>query len=395
MILSLFVTHSIHNFWDTFDLYWFYPLYLLVLVFGVFKLGVKKVLWNKFSLFVLIISLSSLLSMLFNPYPLIMWVKQVGGWIFFGYSWLAIILMQSSQKITILNIYVSVAIIAAFLTIPEQILHLSGIHLTPMKGGWLGMFRCYSICIEPFTLALLVVPVIIYYLEKGKTLIVKERIYLIVLLIGLFFTFSSAGWLVIGLYFIFSLFSKSPNNNKLLRVGIFALLVLAFSLYGGTRLRISETVSIFSNFPKLPNQEVLNKTNTSSRAIYLNAITAWHQFSENPLIGGGLGSHGQAYEKVVSEKLYKKEILIAHYNQLDGASGAIRWLSEMGVFGLLLFFWFVFRISINRKKSLRLPALGYWTCFLLHAGNYFQFGSLLWMMLVGFDISDEENSSLD
>src|SRR5690606_29305164 len=134
--------------------------------------------------FVLVISLSSLLSMLFNPYPLILWLKQVGGWIFFGYSWLAIISMQTSRKVELLNVYATVAIIAAFLTIPEQILHLSGIHLTPMKGGWLGFFRCYSISDEPFPLALLIVPVIILYLEKGKTLIMRERIYLIILLIG-------------------------------------------------------------------------------------------------------------------------------------------------------------------------------------------------------------------
>jgi len=390
MILSLFVTHSIHNFLELFDLYWFYPVYVIVLLFGALKLGLKKLFWNKLSVFILAISIISLLSMFINPYPLFLWVKQVGGWVFFGYSWLAIILMQSYGKTKILTFYTTVAIIAAFLTIPEQILHLNGIHLTPMKGGWLGLFRCYSISDEPFPLALLIVPVIIYYLEKGKTLTMRERVYLIILLIGLFFTFSGAGWLAIGLYFIVSLFIKSSNHIKAIRISIFALFVLAFSFYSGTRLRISETVSIFTHFPKLPNQEVLNQTNTSSRAIYLNAITAWHQFTKNPLIGGGLGSHGVAYENVVTEKLTEKKIFIAHYNQLDGASGAIRWLSEMGIFGFLLFFWFVYRISTNRKKDLRLPALGYWSCFLLHAGNYFQFGSLMWMLLVGFDVADEE-----
>ncbi|MCK9480555.1 MAG: O-antigen ligase family protein [Bacteroidia bacterium] len=381
MVLSLFVTDKSPNFFNLFDFYWFYPLYLLVIGYGIYRLGISTLLNQRWLYFVLIIASTSIISNLIHPYSYLQLGKQIIGWLVIGYAWIIMFKLQK-DRISILNTYFSIAIIAAFLTIPEQILHVLDIHITPKKGGWLGLYRCFSFANEPFPLALLLIPCIIYYIEKGSKLIVKEKIYLFLLLTALFFTFSGGGWLVIGIYFIFSAFRQTKMVYKLITGVLFLLFITSFTLYRGTQLRIKETVQLFQNFPQLPTEEVLNQTNTSSRAIYLNSITAWHQFTANPLLGGGLGSHGEAYDESIIQPLEQHNIHIAHFNKFDGASGAIRWFSEMGLFGLLLFGMFVRKILRYQHKELIAPVFGFWIAFLLHSGNYFHNGSMMWIQKI-------------
>lgn len=379
MVLSLFVTIKIPNFQNLFDFYWYYPLYGIVVVYGIFKIGLKTLIMQPWLAFVGLIAGVSLISLWIHPYSYIQWLKLVIGWLFLGYSWLIIFRLQK-QPNNILNTYFSIAIVAAFLTIPEQILHVLDIHITPKKGAWLGMYRCFSIANEPFPLAMLLMPCIIYYLEKGKNLFFKEKVFLFLLICGLFFTFSGGGWAVIGIYFIYSVLKKSANYNRLIRLGFLILLLLVSFFYKGTQLRISETTSIFGYFPEIPPTEILNNTNTSSRAIYLNTLVAWKQFLQNPILGGGLGSHGEAYEQYVTKPLENKNILIAHFNQADGASGAVRWFSEMGLFGVFLLGLLLRKILFENIQELKLPMLGFWFAFLIHAGNYFHNGSMMWLL---------------
>lgn len=378
MVLSVFVTSKVQNFQHLFDFYWYYPLYLIVIVYGVMKLGFVRLLKQKWLLFVGVIATLSLISLWINPYSYFQWAKQVAGWLLFGYAWIVIYLLQE-EKNNILNIYFSIAIIAAFLTIPEQILHVLDIHITPKKGGGLGLYRCFSIVNEPFPLAMLLIPVIIYYLEQGRVLLANEKLYLLILFIGLFFTFSGGGWLVLVLYFIFSIIKRSSAKGIIMKVVMLLLLVISFTFYKGTQLRITETVSIFKHFPELPDVQTLNSTNTSSRAIYLNTIVAWKQFVQNPISGGGLGSHGEAYNEFITKPLHDKQIVIAHFNQFDGASGLIRWFSEMGLCGMLFLFMFFRQIIRQSDKKWVASELGFWIAFLIHAGNYFHNGSMMWM----------------
>jgi O-antigen ligase len=395
-VFSLFYSPSKQNFLSWFDLYWYYPLYALLILFGLLLHGKKQfakiknftfsaffhnikyqilsgqingLLWF-FSFLIL-----SLFSMFLWPYPFTAFAKQVIGFVFFSLAWSSFFRFVSFQRA--IQTYLVVAFIAALFTIPEQILHLNGIHITPKKGAWLGLYRCFSFTDEPFSLALLLLPAIFWKIQTWQNFSLKKIFTVVVLLVGLLFTFSGAGWLAFGFaLFAIALYSSKALVKWALVSGI-VLLFVGFFSYHGTRLRITETVSLFRHFPDLPRETVLNATNSSSRAIYLNAIVAAKQIQKNPLSGGGLGSHKHAYKDFIETPLKNRKEATVHYNQADAASGILRALSEMGLFGLAFFvflFWTLRKYLIYQRAGMG----AYWLAFLLHGGNYFLHGPFFW-----------------
>jgi len=377
MLLSLFITPSIKNFNGLFDLYWFYPIYLILIVIGIFTLKKTLVKGNKFLLFWLIIFLISTTANLIHPYPIENLLKQSFGFLFVGLAWFVFFKLKWLTIHETFNAYLKIAIIAAFLTIPEQILHYNGIHLTPMKGAWLGMFRCYSICEEPFYLALLIAPALIHLLKNLEQS--KDYIILTILTIGLFFTFSGAAWLGIILYFIVKLFKQENYKQIIVSMALIIGILSILFAYKGTQTRIKQSYELFAYFPQIPNIQFLESQNTSSRSIYLNSVVAWQQFKLNPLIGGGIGSHKSAYEKIIIKKM--PENAIAHYNVNDGGSGLIRWISEFGLLGIFLILFLLKSLVLSKKNNIKEASLSYWLIHLIHAGNFFSHGTFFWIFI--------------
>jgi O-antigen ligase len=379
MIISIFFTLSVKNFYDLFDFYWFYPLYLVVILLAIKSLGWKKLFYNRYTLLVSILSVSSMIGLFINPYPYFDLFKQVSGFLFIGLTWFGFIKMQWLNKEQLLKRYVQIAVFAAFLCIPEQILHLSNIHITPLKGAWLGLFRCYSICDEPFFLALLISPVFIYYMGKINSLLLREKLSLIIIVIALFFTFSGAAWLGILIYFLLTIFTVKSIKLKIIYFLSLIAILSMMLMYHGTQKRIFQTIVLFKNFPAIPSYETLESSNNSSRSIYLNAIAAWHQFKRNPITGGGLGSHQYAYKNHVFNNV--KNPIFKHYNASDGASGVIRWLSEMGLIGVFLLLILFQSIYKNSSQELIKSKFVYWLIRIIHAGNFFSHGSFFWLLI--------------
>ncbi len=388
MLLTLFFTPSIKSFYNVFDFYWYYPLYLFTLMFGVYKLGFKTVFINKYSYFVLFLFVLGIISKFLNPYPFIDLIKQIGGFILVGFTWFVFFKLNIIPTKQIFNIYLKICFILSLLTIPEQILHQFGVHLTPLKGGWLGLYRCYSICDEPFYFSLLITPSIIYYFNQkfNKT----NLLILSSLFIGLFQTFSGAAWLGLMLYFLIDVFREKDKTKQLIH--IVAILTLSFIVlsYHGTQKRIIETSKMFSYFPEIPPLTQLERFNTSSRSIYLNSVTTFEQLKNNPIIGGGIGSHKNTYNESIIKKI--PDNTIKHYNVSDGASGIIRWISELGIVGLI-FILFLLKKTIFKSNSIfRKSALVYWIIHLIHAGNFFSHGTFFWYFIIN-DRWFERNSN--
>ncbi|MDP2175536.1 MAG: O-antigen ligase family protein [Bacteroidota bacterium] len=334
---------------------------------------------NRYTKIVAIIGISSFISLMINPYPFLDFSKQILGFLFIGITWYGFIKMQWLNKEQLLKRYVQIAVFAAFLCIPEQILHVLNIHITPLKGAWLGLFRCYSICDEPFFLALLISPVFIYYMGKINSLLLREKLSLIIIAIALFFTFSGAAWLGILIYFLLTIFTvKSVRLKIIYFLSLIAILSMML-MYHGTQKRIFQTIVLFKNFPAIPSYETLETYNSSSRSIYLNAVVTWMQFKNNPLLGGGLGSHHLAYQKHVLNQI--KNPIFKHYNASDGASGALRWLSEMGLIGIFILGLLFRRIRKTSHQEIKNSKSVYWLIRLIHAGNFFSHGSFYWLFI--------------
>jgi hypothetical protein len=382
IVFSLFMNFRKSGFLGMFDLYWYYVVFVLVIVEEIFKSGMQNLMDKKYLILVAIIFVTSLVSIFINPYEFHFLIKQIAGFLFFGLAWIAILKINENKISVILNIYLSVAIIAAFFTIPEQILHQLDIHITPKKGGMLGMFRCYSFVDEPFPLSMLLLPWIIFYLERFRISNAKEKAYLFILLIAFFFTFSGAGWLAFLVYLIFKVLTMKQIVRRIFILISVATTLFVFFSYHGTRLRVKETTQIFNNFPQIPSQEILNATNSSSRSIYLNSVVAYHQLLKNPITGGGLGSHFSAYQTHIAQVLNNRNEEVVHLNQFDGASGFLRIMSEMGLVGFILLTLLLYLIFNNHNKERWFPVLFFWICFILHSGNYFHYGSIMWLVFL-------------
>lgn len=396
MVLSVFVqTGAIQNVGGVFDFYWYYPLYFFVFIQGVFRL--------RFSLcrpllgIIIILFVSSLLAYAFQPYPKIALLKQTAAWAFILLVWWFFLSQEkaNSRLSDLFRTYVIVAVVAAFLTLPEQFLHQLGLHLTPKKGGWLGLYRCYSICIEPFTLGTLLLPAFLILLslrlQNSKTVPLYA---LPILTIGIFLTFSFAVWIALltGLAALSVLHIKTMGKYTL---PLMVVIGLGLVSYSGSRARIVETAGLFSFFPSLPPAEVLHRSNSSSRAVYLNAICAYEQVKQHPLTGGGLGSHATAYAQYIEIPLVESGVILAHYNQVDAGSAWLRWLSEMGLLGLLLAILWVRKILQTTPYSWIIGAMAYLLSVGLHGGNYFHFGLQAWIILTGFIWQKNERPGFD
>lgn len=322
----------------------------------------------------------SLVSQIVSSYPWVDLIKQGGGWLLFSSTWLIFASWYRKHSFNLMSIYAALAILAAALTLPEQVLHQLQIHVRPMKGGWLGLYRCYSITTEPFTLALLILPVLTCYLWHLFELNFVQRVYLTVLLMALFFTFSGAGWLVLFCVLLAMGIVRSSGLYRAILWGLSVALGISFVLYGGTQLRITQTLRLFQNYPHIPSQIQLNEANSSSRAVYLNAVAAGYQFSRNPITGGGLGSHKTAYQEAVLKPMEEQNIQVAHYNMSDGAAASLRWISETGLMGIFLVLYWL-RLGFKQQNTQQQMSISaYLLAYLMHSGNYFQNGTFFWLV---------------
>lgn len=382
MLLSVFFTASIKNAFGLFDFYWFYVIYLIVWLRGFYIIGLKKILFNPFSISLGIIILLSIVNFLLIKYPIFDLIKQSIGFVFCGLAWWIMMHDYKHNFKPIINAFLIIATIAAILCIPEQLLHIYNIHITPKKGAFMGLYRCYSFCEEPFYLAMLLAAALVWYLHQWSALNKYQKTAVFFLLNGLFMTFSGAAWIGILVYGILVMFKKSSLVYKALLLIIITLMSLLIGTYHGTQKRISDTVNIFKSFPHLPSNQQLIKTNSSSRSIYLHAITAWEQGKKNPITGGGLGSHQNAYNKVVIAPLKNRaQPFVVHLNAADAASGLIRWVSEMGLLGASLIVLLLIQLLYIKKDANSEAAGSYWIIHLIHGGNYFIHGSFLFLFL--------------
>jgi hypothetical protein len=94
--------------------------------------------------------------------------------------------------------------------------------------------------------------------------------------------------------------------------------------------------------------------NISTFSIYSNYLVAKEVIQRNFLFGSGLGTHPFSYDYYI-DQLYKPEkyadnhYVNAKLNREDGSSLFIRLLSELGVFGILSFLFFIFKFYLGRE----------------------------------------------
>jgi len=126
------------------------------------------------------------------------------------------------------------------------------------------------------------------------------------------------------------------------------VVIIAFNfLYNNVnefKTRYDGTISLFSG-----EEFVLGTTHGSSYILYNNYTVALKNFTNNPLFGGGLGSHVSAFDKYSLAKNFMVKGF--DYNGQDASSMFLRLMSETGLFGLSVFLIIMIKCYVKRNSN--------------------------------------------
>jgi hypothetical protein len=134
-------------------------------------------------------------------------------------------------------------------------------------------------------------------------------------------------------------------------------------------------------------KEDLANSNLSTFTLYTNALIAWKSFLRNPFFGSGLGSHSISYDYFINDivEVNRAPLLL---NQNDANSLFLRILSELGIFGIFVFIYFILKNHINIKdigqSKLFIINNSILVMFFMKAlrmGHYFNNGFILFVLL--------------
>lgn len=219
-----------------------------------------------------------------------------------------------------------------------------------------------SILLEPAHFATIVLPACFYFFKSNE--IKNSKVYFILIFTAILLSFSSLGY--IGLIFGLILIPDSLNIKKSVLTVFFSFLIF-YIFYNNVeqfKIRTNDTLASIGD-------NNLKGSNLSTYALLSNFYVAVNSFTDHPLIGSGLGSHVLSHQKYIGNidgvETFSDEYV--NLNAQDANSLFLRVLSELGLFGLLLTFIFIFK---NYSKDIISKAiLIYFFCKLFREGHYF------------------------
>lgn len=294
-------------------------------------------------------------------------VPQVIGIGFFAGFFLIFFANARHDPVSLFEIYVQYAIVVALLGLPILV--------------WTGLsedfWRLQSIFAEPAHYATAMIPATAYALATAR----KAPLRAVILGGAMLLTFSLTGYIGIGLSLAFVV-GRRWWARLLLALFGGLLLLGAYAASPEIRMRIDDTARVAATAD-------LAGANLSTYALLSNLWVAWSAFLEQPLVGGGLGSHRFSHEKHIGD-LTGLGVLEDYIdqNKHDANSLLVRTLSEQGLIGIIIiltFMWY-FRTAYNSKHQIINSAiLVYFILKLIRDGHYFTpefyFMAVIFMMI--------------
>jgi len=150
------------------------------------------------------------------------------------------------------------------------------------------------------------------------------------------------------------------------------------------RMRIASSLDVLTG-----KKEAVD-TNQSTFAFFTNAQVACYSLMNNPLFGGGIGSHQVSYDKEIGKRI--PDLELSHpINRKDAASMFLRLISETGLFGTLAFLFFIFKFHLPMRRDrtsymwvINNAILAMFFIKLLRMGHYFIDGFFLFFWIYYF-----------
>jgi hypothetical protein len=332
-------------------------------------------------------------------------IKTLIGLFFYSCSYFLVIKMSNYDTKKIFQIYVNFALISSVFGIIQEIMALGGIMLFVgpiVKGGF--FYRVSSLSGEPYFFSTVLLPALLYYTYlligpnaykefKPKNIKIKTSI----IFVSYFLTFSSAGIFIYFLGVIIILIHKARADrigSNILYIPITAIL-LYFSYTFLSKYdkpfenKITSSINFFGGGS---DKKLLKNINSSSFSLTSNYLIMKKSFSENPIFGIGLGNYEYNYnlyfDRIIGRNFRK---IYLEQNSKDGNSMFNRLITETGLWGTLIFLYFMIRYCIFFRKSdnknlqifqiIQFTILMLFLLRLLRTGNYFGQGFFFFFFL--------------
>ncbi|HEY1047256.1 MAG TPA: O-antigen ligase family protein [Bacteroidia bacterium] len=405
MVASVFMDdYIILRYVLPFDFYWYYITFFISIIYYIRTERTISMLpsWFTYAIGLLVLTTLSI-TLIENTFALGV-VKQLVGVVFTSIAYYTFLKYNNFEIKRIFRMYIFLAFFVALEGLFEEILNLNGIRINQkFRITASGYYRIFGIMGEPYFMAVVLLPAMFFSFYKTITFekIISKFSNVIVLAVittCFIFTFSSAGFLGLGGIFFFWLYNKNYLNLKswkiiLLPVFLFAFVLLFNNLQDQWKefnIKFNQTLTAFN--ANSTKKEDINDLNTSSFALYSNFVIAKASFIEKPLTGTGLGTHETNYKKYFS-KYFDSDFVVRYgvFNTADANSLFVRLMSETGLMGLGMFFWFLFKNFI-RKRGFDDPLMRDYTLInqgifiwfivrLVRTGNYFGNGFFLFFFM--------------
>jgi hypothetical protein len=303
------------------------------------------------------------------------------------YYYYFLLIKYYSNNNYLLYVYLKSSLVISFITIFQFISYLIGFEygydfrwLIPSAVPQLkGDFRASSIFEEPSYLALMLIPAVFIALSrliyKGIYNHLMSRYQCAAILAALILSFSSTGYLALGFcLFVLMLYNIKPKKIILIASFSFLTLLTIYKLSPDFQMRLENSLILINSI----DTQISNQIDYSSFTLFNNAIVAFNNLKEHPVLGTGLGSHQYAYEKY---SLTKTDPTLISWladlelNKEDANSLFLRLLSETGILGIILFSIFLAKNYIRNRDK---PGQIYWlvsnACLAFIATSLLRFG---------------------
>jgi len=256
----------------------------------------------------------------------------------------------------ILKLYLQIAFIVSCIGLLQEFFYLTGFKYGWDYSSWKIvnqidysnlMLRITAVAGEPSILVYALAPA--FYISLNAFLTNNTSVFHfkqwqnIIIITAMLLTYSFLGYIgiIISLFLIFFWNSK---QIKIKNCFIFILLFSLMFLFGNKSIILRVNDTLYEMKHNISNNESENKyinqeVNESTYNIFLHSKISFSNLKEHPLFGSGLGSYLKTFKKYSNQFNYDKTKRIMH--QSDAASLFLRIISELGLFGIVIFFIFV------------------------------------------------------
>ncbi len=361
-------------------------LYYVILLFNFFLIAATKKITISNNLIIVIsfLAIHGIVSYLWFFNPIQSLIAQLLG-ITLSSIYYQNLIKYFNVKI-LFAVYLDFAFFIAFAAIPMFYLNINVFSPDRLNG----------IMQEPAHYAAIMLPAIYFFLRK------KKYIRFLILLITIFMSKSSIGFVGLALIMVLPLIKL----KVFLKYSWIVIILLSASVFYLSTIW-NEPIDENTSNPFVRKIKETNKSfnavftgrfeknaNLSSYAFLSNAFIAKKIFFDKPF-GAGLGSYRHEYDKYYSELKPPPYLItqnLSKINRTDANSLFLRMIGDIGIFALLIIFYFLYRSYKIFKDDERIHQQGvffYLILKLIREGHYFP-PEFYFFLLIFLKNSDED-----